>query len=152
MSIATTSFRAVYGRDPQPLLRYGHGVTVNSSVEQQLQERDAILDELKSHLIRAKAKMKATVDHHRREVHFELGDMVYLKLQPYRQCSLAQKANENLAPRYFGPYKVMEHIGLVGYKLELPNSASIHPIFHVSAQESSGERYPKSTASSYDGC
>ena len=131
-SIATTPFKAVYGRDPPPLLRYGSGVTAIATVEQQLQERDAMLEELKAHLIRAQSKMKKTVDQHRRDIHFEVGDMVYLKLQPYRRRSLAQKANEKLAPRYFGPYKVIQRIGPVAYKLELPDSTTIHPVFHVS--------------------
>lgn len=103
MSIATTPFKAVYGRDSPPLLRHGVGVTANFSIEQQLQERDAILDELKSHLLRAQAKMKKTTDRHRREVHFELPDMVYLKLQPYRRRSLAKKVNEKLFPPLFWP-------------------------------------------------
>ena len=80
-SIATIPFKAVYGRDPPPLLRYGSRVTTIATVEQQLQQWDAMLEEFKAHLTRAQAKMKKTVDQHRRDVQFELGDMVYLKFQ-----------------------------------------------------------------------
>ena len=38
----------------------------------------------------------------------------------------------NFSPRYFGPYKIVQHIGPIAYKLELPSSASIHSVFHVS--------------------
>ena len=87
MSIATTLFKAVYGHDQPPLLGYRVGTTTNFLVDQQLQDRHAILHELKYHLIRAQAKMKKTVDCHRRDAQFAVGDMVYLKLQPYRRRS-----------------------------------------------------------------
>ena len=76
--------------------------------------------------------MKSSVDAHRRAVQFEVGDFVYLKLRLYRLRSLARRPNEKLSPWYFGPYKVVQQIGLVVYKLELPSSTTIHPVFHVS--------------------
>ena len=94
--------------------------------------RDAILDELKTHLLRAQSKMKVVADAHRRDVQFEEGDMVYLKIQPYRQRSLENCRNEKLAPKYYGPYEVLKKIGAVAYKLKLPSYATIHPVFHVS--------------------
>ena len=58
--------------------------------------------------------------------------MVFLKIRPYRQVSLRKKRNEKFSPKFFGPYKIIEHIGPMAYKLELPNIAAIHPVFHVS--------------------
>ncbi|KAA0031781.1 neutral ceramidase-like isoform X2 [Cucumis melo var. makuwa] len=57
---------------------------------------------------------------------------MFLKIRPYRQSSLRKKRNEKLLPKYFGPYKVLERIRTVACKLELPSSAAIHPVFHVS--------------------
>jgi hypothetical protein len=58
--------------------------------------------------------------------------MVFLKLQPYVQSSLASRANQKLAYKFFDPFKILQHVGSVAYKLELPTTSSIHPVFHVS--------------------
>ncbi|XP_074356059.1 uncharacterized protein LOC141695734 [Apium graveolens] len=50
-------------------------------------------------------------DIHRREETFKVGDNVYLKLQPYRQRTLATRPNEKLSPRFFGPYSIIKKIG-----------------------------------------
>lgn len=101
-------------------------------MDEQLAERDAILDELKYHLVQAQSYMKSYEDKGRRDGSFEVGDLVYLKLQPYRQRSLAKRSNDKLTPRFYGPYPVIEQIGKVAYKLQLPQSAKIHPVFHIS--------------------
>ncbi|KAJ9542106.1 hypothetical protein OSB04_028612 [Centaurea solstitialis] len=127
-----TPFKALYGRDPPRLLRFQVGSTGVSSVEEQLLERDAMLDELKGYLLRAQQHMKITADKSRRPVKFQVGDMVYLKLQPYRQQSVARRPFQKLAARFYGPFEVQECIGSVAYKLKLPTSSRIHPVFHVS--------------------
>ena len=63
-------------------------------------------------------------DQKRRELKLKVGDAVYLKLRPYRQHSLARKKCEKLAPEYYGPYKIIEEIGEVAYRLMLPQKLS----------------------------
>ena len=48
------------------------------------------------------------------------------------QYSLALRSNQKLAFKYFGPFKILARVGQVAYKLDLPSSSSIHPVFHVS--------------------
>lgn len=84
------------------------------------------------HLLRAQDRMKRQADKGRSERVFAVGDKVFLKLQPYVQSSLMHRANHKLSFRFFGPYKILEKLGSVAYRLELPQSSSIHPVFHVS--------------------
>jgi hypothetical protein len=58
---------------------------------------------------------------------------VFLRIQPYKQISLKQdKKDYKLSPKYYIPYKVLQNIGTMAYKLELPSSSRVHPVFHVS--------------------
>ncbi len=84
----------------------------------------------------AQNRMKQQADKHRKEKEYGVGEWVYLKLQPYRQISVATKRNPKLSARYYGPYEIMERVGQVAYKLRLPENAQIHPVFHVSLLKS----------------
>ena len=110
---------------------YGDRDTSNSALDEQLKARDEALGALKEHLQIDQNKMEKSANLKRQDVEYAAGDMVFLKIRPYRQISLRKKRNEKLSPRFFGPYKIVERIGLVAYILELPESSSIHPVFHI---------------------
>lgn len=97
-----------------------------------MEERDQVLDELKVQLSKAQWIMKTNFEKHKRDVQFEIGENVYLKLRPYRQRSVVNQNNVKLAPRCFGPYNIVGKIGKSAYKLKLQDTASIHPVFQVS--------------------
>lgn len=91
-----TPFKAFYGCDP-PLLKLSENVILVAEVGQQIRNCNAILNMLKDNLQRAQAKMKLYADNKRRELEFNVGDSIYLKLQPYKFKSLAKKVNEKLS-------------------------------------------------------
>lgn len=76
--------------------------------------------------------MKHYVDVKCTERCFEVGDFVFLRLQPYRQTTVASPNYSKLSPCFHGPFRVLEKVGSVAFKLELPTSCRIHPVFHVS--------------------
>lgn len=82
-SLKCTPFKVLYGRDPPPLLRCRTASARLQSVEQDLVDRDEMLDEIRMHLLKAQFRMKQQADLKRKEVSFEPGDWVFLKLRPY---------------------------------------------------------------------
>ena len=76
--------------------------------------------------------MKQQVDQHHYECTFQVVDMFFICLQPYKQVFMKLKGNHKLAPNFYGPYKVLQKIGSVTYKLEIPPSSRVHLVFHVS--------------------
>ncbi|KAK1617297.1 hypothetical protein QYE76_022814 [Lolium multiflorum] len=87
---------------------------------------------LKMHLEHVRLRMKHQADKGRTERHFEEGDWVYLKLQPYLQSSVERRANHKLSFKYFAPFQIEKKVGTVAYKLILPEHSLVHPVFHVS--------------------
>eukprot|EP00253_Pinus_taeda_P007842 PITA_07842 len=127
-----TPYEAVYGQLlPSPTL-YLKGCSKFQAVDQLLQQHATMLAHLQENLHQAQNRMKQQVDQQRSERQFQEGDQVFLWLQPYKQTSLKDKGCQKLSPKFYGPYQVLQRIGEVAYKLALPPTAKIHPVFHVS--------------------
>lgn len=131
-SINSTPYEVVYGQPPPVHLPYLAGESKVQVVAKSLEERERMLLILKFHLLRAKNRIKQLVDKHRSERSFDIGDWVFLKLQPYCQQYVVQRSSQKLSPKYYGPYKILDKFGPVAYKLQLPETSQIHPVFHVS--------------------
>lgn len=76
--------------------------------------------------------MKHYVDKQRIERVLQVGDLVYFKVYPYKQTSLAMRSNIKLTTKFYGPYTVIEKVGPVAYRLQLPLGTLIHLVFHIS--------------------
>jgi len=74
-------------------------------VEEKLLERDTSLQILKDNLVKAQERMKKMVDARRTEREFEVGDWVYLRLQPYRQTSRGGEEVRSYHPSSMAPIK-----------------------------------------------
>ncbi|KAI5416307.1 hypothetical protein KIW84_041381 [Lathyrus oleraceus] len=131
-SLKTTPFEALYGRAPPVLIR---GDTPGSAVDEiskLTMERNLMIKELQEQLLKAQDMMRNQANKHRREVVYEVGDKVFLKIQPYKMKSLAKRLNQKLSPRFYGPYEIVKRVGEVAYQLKLPDDTRVYPVFHVS--------------------
>ena len=132
MATKVTLYEALYGFALPKLLDYIPGTTKVVDVDTILQPRHSILSLLKQNLVVAQTRTKQQSDLHRTERVFQVGDQDYLRVQPYKQQFVAYRASQKLSPRFFVPYKILERIGKVAYRMELPPESAIHPMFHVS--------------------
>lgn len=75
--------------------------------------------------------MKADHESQRRDLEFALGDWVWVHLQYRSAVGITPQSPGKLSQCYYGPFRVLESIGTVSYRLELPSGACIHNVFHV---------------------
>ncbi|GKE63247.1 hypothetical protein Tco_1513614 [Tanacetum coccineum] len=79
----------------------------------------------------ARDRHKSYADLKRKPMEFQVGDKVMLKVSPWKGVVHFGKRGK-LNPRYVGPFKVLEKVGEVAYKLELPEELSrVHNTFHL---------------------
>jgi hypothetical protein len=97
-----------------------------------LQEAKKQVRIVRENLRVAQSRQKSYADHRRRELSFEVRDFVYLKVSPMRGVRHF-KVRGKIAPRFIGPFKILEKRGEVACQLELPSQLSdMHDVFHVS--------------------
>jgi hypothetical protein len=101
------------------------GADIIREVEKQVQV-------IRENLRIAQSRQKSYAEGKRRDLVFQEGDYLYLKVSPIRGlCRF--KVQGKFSPRFIGPFKILERVGEVAYKLELPNQlANVHDVFHIS--------------------
>nr|XP_008391446.1 uncharacterized protein LOC103453662 [Malus domestica] len=127
-----TSFEALYGkacRMPLYWTEAGERPLVGPELVDTI---NANIQLIKANLKVAQDRQKSIADKHSKDREFTVGDFVFLKLSPWKGVVRFGKQGK-LSHRYVGPYQIIERIGAVAYKLELPPELSlIHNVFHVS--------------------
>nr|ABF95989.1 retrotransposon protein, putative, Ty3-gypsy subclass, expressed [Oryza sativa Japonica Group] len=131
-SLQMSPNEALYGRKCRtPLLwdQTGERQVFGTDILREAEEKVKIIQE---RLRVAQSRQKSYADNRRRDLVFEEGDYVYLRVTPLRGVHRFQTKGK-LAPRFVGPFKIVSRRGEVAYQLELsPSMAGIHDVFHVS--------------------
>jgi hypothetical protein len=131
-SLKMSSFQALYGRNcrtslhwDQPSERQVFGPDILLEVEENIRK-------VRENLKIVQSRQRSYADTRRRDLSFEVGDYVYLKVSPIRGIKrFGVKGKQE--PQYIGPYQIQARHGEVAYQLSLPESLSaVHDVFHVS--------------------
>jgi len=86
---------------------------------------------IQHNLAHTQTRLKVQANKHQMEKEYEIGNWVYLKLQPYIQMSVANGSNWKLSYKFYDTYLITEMVGKVDYKLQLPTHSHIHLVVHV---------------------
>ena len=133
VSIRMAPYETLYGRpcrSPICWTKVGENSITGSNLIRDTFEK---VDLIRKHLLtRSKPAEELHVDRRCRPFEFEVGVHIFLKVMPKKGVVRFGKLRK-LAPRYIGPFKVLERVGTVAYQLVLPPSLSgVHEVFHVS--------------------
>ncbi|MCQ7285346.1 hypothetical protein NP026_23605, partial [Salmonella enterica] len=131
-SIKAAPFEALYGRKCRTPVCWAEIGESQLSGPEIVQETTDKITQIKERLKTARDRQKSYADNRRKPLEFQIGDKVLLKVSPWKGVVRFGKKGK-LSPRYVGPFPVMQRIGPVAYRLQLPEElAGVHDVFHVS--------------------
>ena len=131
-SIGMAPYEVLYGRKcrtPLCWTELSEKKVIGPDLIQETEEKVKIIRE---RLKVATDRQKSYADMKRKDIRYEIGEKVFLKVSPWKKVMRFRKKGK-LSPRFIGPYEVIEKVGLVAYGLALPSDLeNIHNVFHVS--------------------
>ncbi|GJV25146.1 putative reverse transcriptase domain-containing protein [Tanacetum coccineum] len=132
LSIRCAPFEALYGRKCRSPVLWAEiegSSLIGPELVQETTDKVVLVKEKPK---AARDRQKSYVDYRRKPLEFEVGDHVLLKVTPWKGVVRFGKKGK-LAPRYVGPFEILERIGLVAYRLRLPGELnSVHDTYHMS--------------------
>src|SRR3954462_3008562 len=132
-STGMTPFHINQGRDP--LNPYTMITKIPDNIpaaSEWLEHLNNTMKQVTDALVLAKANQETNANKKRRDLQFDIGDQVLLSSSHINLASQSARPTKKLQHRYIGPYRIIQKVSPVTYKLELPDTLKVHPVFHVS--------------------
>ncbi|KAL0562072.1 hypothetical protein IC582_002522 [Cucumis melo] len=131
-TIGMAPFKALYGRCCRSPVCWGEVGEQRLMGPELVQSTNEAIQKIRSRMHTAQSRQKSYADVRRKDLEFEIGDKVFLKVAPMKGVLRFERRGK-LSPRFVGPFEILERIGPVAYRLALPPSLStVHDVFHVS--------------------
>ncbi|KAA0032780.1 pol protein [Cucumis melo var. makuwa] len=131
-TIGMTPFEALYGKCCRSSVCWGEVGEQRLMGPELVQSTNEAIQKIRSRMHTAQSRQKSYADVRWKDLEFEVGDKVFLKVAPMRGVLRFERRGK-LSPRFVGPFEILERIGPVAYRLALPPSLStVHDVFHVS--------------------
>ncbi|KAK8655193.1 hypothetical protein V6N13_107783 [Hibiscus sabdariffa] len=133
-SIRMAPYEALYGRKCCTPICWTELYDRKTLGPELIQETENTVRLIRDRLKQAFDRQKSYADRRRKDIEFAVGDQVFLKVSPWKKV-LRFGRKGKLSPRFIGPYRILERVGTVAYRLELPHQLSrIHNVFHEPVQ------------------
>ncbi|KAL0561448.1 hypothetical protein IC582_001876 [Cucumis melo] len=131
-TIGMAPFEALYGRCCRSPVCWDEVGEQRLMGPELVQSTNEAIQKIRSRMHTAQSRQKSYADVRRKDLEFEVGDKVFLKVAPMKGVLRFERRGK-LSPRFVGPFEILERIGPVAYRLALPPSLStVHNVFHVS--------------------
>ncbi|TYK23510.1 retrotransposon protein, putative, Ty3-gypsy subclass [Cucumis melo var. makuwa] len=131
-TIGMAPFEALYGKCCRSLVCCGEVGEQRMLGPELVQTTNAAIQKIRARMLTAQSKQKSYADVWRKDLEFDVGDMVFLKVAPMKGVLRFEKKGK-LSPRFVGSFEILERIGPVAYRLALsPSFSTMHDVFYVS--------------------
>ncbi|KAL0553867.1 hypothetical protein IC582_007771 [Cucumis melo] len=131
-TIGMAPFEALYGKCCSSPVCWGEVGEQRLMGPELVQSTNEAIQKIRSRMLTAHSRQKSYADVRRRDLEFDVGDKVFLKVAPMKGVLRFERRGK-LSPRFVGPFEILERIGPVAYRLALPPSLStVHDVFHFS--------------------
>ncbi|KAL0559114.1 hypothetical protein IC582_003704 [Cucumis melo] len=131
-TIGMAPFEALYGKCCRSPVCWGEVGEQRLMGPELVQSTNEAIQKIRSRMHTAQSRQKSYADVRRKDLEFEIGDKVFLKVAPMKGVLRFERRGK-LSPHFVGPFEILERIDPVAYRLALPPSLStVHDVFHVS--------------------